>query len=232
MRIFPLAVALFFAFAVDAAPVDQQFIIQKERQKAFEAQITPQAPDIHLSVDGEEGIKTLSFPEETPCFSISKVNLSGAEEFPRWIPMNAYTKQATGKCLGGKGINILMKSLQNLLIEHGYVTTRVLAPGQDLKSGVLELAIIPGKVRDVKFTDDSDSRIALYTTFPQHNVELLDLRDIEQGLENFQRLPTVQADMQIVPAEKPGESDIFITRKQSRIWRVDLSLDDSGSQTT
>lgn len=35
---------------------------------------------------------------------------------------------------------------------------------------------------------------------PAREGELLDLRDIEQGLENLQRVPTVQAEMAIVPA--------------------------------
>jgi hemolysin activation/secretion protein len=38
--------------------------------------------------------------------------------------------------------------------------------------------------------------------------------------------------MEIVPGEKPGESDVVITRKQSKMWRLGLSLDDSGTETT
>lgn len=41
---------------------------------------------------------------------------------------------AVGHCLGAKGINLLMSTLQNRLVDHGYVTTRVLAPSQDLKA--------------------------------------------------------------------------------------------------
>ena len=121
-----------------------------------------------------------------------------------------------------------MSTLQNRLVDHGYVTTRVLAPSQDLKSGILRLVIIPGVVRHVRLTPDSDDYIQLYSSFPAHEGSLLDLRDIEQGLENMQRLPGVQADMEIVPGEQPGESDILITRKQDKYWRLGFSLDDSG----
>jgi len=91
---------------------------------------------------------------------------------------------------------------------------------------------VPGNIRQVKLTDDSDDYIQLYSAFPAHEGRLLDLRDIEQGLENLQRLPTVEASMEIVPGEKPGESDVVITRKQSKMWRLGLSLDDSGTETT
>ncbi|WP_162875117.1 ShlB/FhaC/HecB family hemolysin secretion/activation protein, partial [Enterobacter cloacae] len=43
---------------------------------------------------------------------------------------------------------------------------------------------------------------------------------------------TVQASMEIVPGETPGQSDIVINRRQERFWRVDASLDDSGSNAT
>jgi hemolysin activation/secretion protein len=39
-----------------------------------------------------------------------------------------------------------------------------------------------------------------------HEGNLLDLRDIEQGLENFQRLPTVEASMEILPGENPARA--------------------------
>lgn len=125
-----------------------------------------------------------------------------------------------------------MSLLQNRLIAHGWTTARVLAPAQDLKSGHLTLAVIPGKIRHVTLTDNSRRGLWLYSAFPAHDGNLLDLRDIEQGLENLQRLPTVQVEMDIVPAEQPGESDIVITRQQSKFWRLGLSLDDSGSSST
>jgi hemolysin activation/secretion protein len=62
------------------------------------------------------------------------------------------------------------------------------------------------------------------------------LRDIEQALENFKRLPTVDTDIQITPAvgpqAQPGESDVVISWKQSRTLRLSASLDDAGSRRT
>ena len=61
----------------------------------------------------------------------------------------------------------------------------------------------------------------------------MNLRDIEQGLENFKRVPTVNADMQIVPSQEKGYSDIVIKWSQKDIpIRLNLSLDDAGSSST
>ncbi|CTZ85763.1 C-terminal part of hemagglutinin-related protein [Escherichia coli] len=223
--------ALLSPLSLQAADVrrsgDEAFIIQQQRQEALEQQLTPSAPDVRLSAPGSFAHK-INFPVETPCFQIKQTELKGADALPHWLPLQKIANGAVGHCLGAKGINLLMSTLQNRLVDHGYVTTRVLAPSQDLKSGILRLVVIPGVVRHVRLTPDSDDYIQLYSSFPAHEGSLLDLRDIEQGLENMQRLPGVQADMEIVPGEQPGESDILITRKQDKYWRLGFSLDDSG----
>ncbi|MGG2079615.1 ShlB/FhaC/HecB family hemolysin secretion/activation protein [Lelliottia nimipressuralis] len=225
------AAGLSFLLPAHAAEPDNQFIIQQQRQKALEQQLTPPVPDVRLS-EPSSSFGKIAFPVETPCFPIRNVTLTGQDALPRWLPLQRIADQAQGRCLGGKGINLLMSTMQNRLVDHGWITTRVLAPTQDLKSGTLKLAIVPGYIRHVRLTEDSEDYIQLYSSFPAHEGNLLDLRDIEQGLENLQRLPTVEASMEIVPGEQPGESDVVITRKQSKMWRLGLSLDDAGTETT
>lgn len=225
------AAGLSFLLPAHAAEPDNQFIIQQQRQKALEQQLTPPVPDVRLS-EPSSSFGKIAFPVETPCFPIRNVTLTGQDALPRWLPLQRIADQAQGRCLGGKGINLLMSTMQNRLVDHGWITTRVLAPTQDLQSGTLKLAIVPGYIRHVRLTEDSDDYIQLYSSFPAHEGNLLDLRDIEQGLENLQRLPTVEASMEIVPGEQPGESDVVITRKQSKMWRLGLSLDDAGTETT
>jgi hemolysin activation/secretion protein len=114
----------------------------------------------------------------------------------------------------------------------GYATTRVVAPPQDLKSGILKIKIIPGVVSDVVLSGESGKYIRLYPVVPVRKTKLLNARDLEQGLENLRRIPTVQTDFKLVPGENEGESKIEVLRKQGRPVRVMLSADDSGSRYT
>ena len=232
---FSLLVGVFLtaqAAAADAFPdAGEQIRQQQQRQQALEQQIEPKAPDVRLSPP-VSSFGRIDFPVGKPCFRIARVKLQGQQTLPHWLPLRRIASQAQGKCLGAQGINLLMSALQNRLVDHGYVTTRVLAPSQDLNSGALRLVILPGYVREAKLTPESDRHLWLYSAFPAHAGNLLDLRDIEQGLENLQRLPTVEADMSVVPGEQPGESDIQVRWKQQKMWRVGLSLDDSGTRST
>uniref|UniRef100_UPI00067B87FA ShlB/FhaC/HecB family hemolysin secretion/activation protein n=1 Tax=Yersinia intermedia TaxID=631 RepID=UPI00067B87FA len=214
----------------ELAPV-QQSIHQQERQRALEERLAPATPDVRLSAPAASWGRIV-FPVEKPCFVIDRVTLSGTEPLPRWLPLQRLANQAQGQCLGGQGINLLMGQLQNRLIDHGYVTTRVLAPQQDLNSGTLALHVVPGKIRSVELTPDSDRHVTLFSAFPARPGNLLDLRDIEQGLENLQRVPTVQASMELIPGSAPGETDIALSWQQRKMWRLAASLDDSGTRST
>lgn len=210
---------------------EQPFIHQEQQQQSREASLMPKTPDIRLSPPSSVSFR-LIFPAESPCFQITQVVIDGSGGLPHWIPVQRIVDQAKGQCLGRDGINLLMSALQNRLIGHGYITTRVLAPSQDLKTGTLRLLIVPGTVRNIYLNTGSDDYIRLYSAFPARKGELLDLRDIEQGLENLQRLPTVSARMVLKPGDMPGQSDIVIERSQSRYWRTGAWVDDSGTEST
>lgn len=220
------------ASAAPEKPVSElPFIRQQQQQDALDAQFGARAPDVRLAVPVTASGQRI-FPPETPCFDIQRVIVSGTDSLPHWLPLQRLANEGAGHCLGVQGVNLLMSSLQNRIISHGWVTTRVLAPEQDLRQGTLVLTVVPGRVRQVHFTDDSDKYATLATAMPAREGNLLDLRDIEQGLENLQRLPGVEASMELVPGDEPGESDIVITRKQKKFWRLSAWADNSGSDST
>ncbi|ECC5188520.1 ShlB/FhaC/HecB family hemolysin secretion/activation protein [Salmonella enterica] len=226
-----LPVILTLLLPVCQAHASQPLLHQQARQKALEQQLTPLSPSVRLPSSSGKGYPS-GFPVESPCFVIHRVQLTGAEALPHWLPLSALTRRAEGQCLGSGGVNLLVRQLQDRIASHGWVTTRVMVPAQDLKRGVLYLQIVPGRVGQVRLASGSSRYIRLWSAMPAHHGDLFDLRAIEQGMENLQRPPTVQAQMQVVPGAHPGESDIVITRRQSRLWRAGLSVDDAGQKET
>lgn len=204
---------------------------QQEQQQAKRQQLTPSAPDVRLSVPSS-AFPYLQFPDEFPCFVIQRAEIVQHRSLPYWLPLERITNQAAGHCLGAQGIRRLTDAVQNRIIASGWTTTRILLPVQNLHSGILQLQLVPGRVGQVRLTDHRSRYISLYNALPQRSGSLFDLRDTEQGMENLQRLPTVQAQVQIVTGDNPGESDIVISRQQSRFWRAGLSLDDAVTQET
>lgn len=224
--------------AAQAAGPEEELLRQQERERVLRDQLESR-PDVRLQATPvDEGVERLP-AKESPCFAINDIRLIGeASEQFQWALRAANPKDdpAIGRCLGGGGINLTMKRMQNAIIEAGYVTTRVLAEAQDLNSGVLVLTLVPGRIREIRFEEGTSSRANAWNAMPASPGDLLNLRDIEQALENFKRVPTAEADIKIAPARaadaKPGESDVVIAWSQRFPARVSLSVDNSGSKTT
>lgn len=179
--------------------------------------------------------------DETPCFRIERIVLAGerAEDF-QWALAAAAGEDGSddprGRCLGTEGVDIVMARLQQAVVARGYVTSRVLAAPQGLQQGTLTLTLVPGRIAAIRFADGSEARTSLASAIPARPGDLLNLRDVEQGLENLKRALTAEADIQSEPSKapdaRPGDSDLVVKYAQRFPLRTTLSLDDSGTKAT
>jgi len=210
--------------------------LQRERERLLRQQ-QEQTPNVRLPAPKEVDVSTIFPVEKSPCFPISRISLIGetAERFQFALDSVTGEHGALGRCLGTEGINTVIARMQNALILRGYTTSQIRAAQQDLKTGELVLTILPGHVRHIRFAADARPSGTAWNALPITAGDILNLRDIEQGLENFKRVPTVQADIEVTPteaAEQPGDSDLVIRYQQSFPFRFNVALDDGGSKAT
>ncbi|MFL9874684.1 ShlB/FhaC/HecB family hemolysin secretion/activation protein [Paraburkholderia megapolitana] len=168
------------------------------------------------------------FPIEAPCFAIAEVEWRGAEHFP-WLPGRVPIE---GTCMGAQGRDILSQWIARQLIADGYITTQVFFPEQDFATGHLVIEIVPGRVGTIR--DEGASIGWSRMVFPERSHALLNIRDLDQALENIRRLPGqgVTA-FDLVPGTDLGESDIVIRHPQNRRRvRFVLTADNSGIHAT
>ncbi len=155
--------------------------------------------------------------------------------------------QVSGICLGSQGVSILQQRAQAALLARGYITSRALVEAQNLGSGRLRLRIVPGRIQDIRLdppvpsTDQAKASVPLprndlsgllATASPARPGDVLNLRDLEQALENLKRVPSAEADIRIEPGTAPASSDWVVRHQQGRPLRLTLSVDDSGSPGT
>ncbi|ARK40495.1 ShlB/FhaC/HecB family hemolysin secretion/activation protein [Burkholderia pseudomallei] len=222
------------------AEQDRQAQQQRDAQQRDAA---VRAPSVLSEVPHVEAYPAL--PVESPCFRIDRFTLDvpsslpdsakaqGASELPmdRFAFAREWLSHYVGQCVGKQGVDVLVKGLSQAILARGYVTTRVLVPEQDLSTGTLKLSLIPGVIRHVRFADEK-LRGTWKTAFPTGDGEVLNLRDLEQGLEQMKRVTSQDVSMQIVPGELPGESDVVLDVKRGKPWTVVASVDNSGTRAT
>ena len=90
----------------------------------------------------------------------------------------------------------VVKTVTNVYVGEGYVTTRVFTPEQDLSKGTLRFKVIEGRTQSVNLSDNGKERAGLDTAFPFLVGERLYIRDIEQGLDQINRHPRVRGENQ------------------------------------
>jgi hemolysin activation/secretion protein len=194
-----------------ANPGNDQQARQQEDVRERERAVA--APTVRSRMASSSNFPVL--PVETACFRIERIALNvpdalstavkshGALALPqdRFAFAREWLEHYAGACIGKQGIDVLAKGLSQQILSRGYVTTRVLLPEQDLSTGTLKLALLPGVIGGVRFTDES-LRGTWKTAFPTSDGELLNLRDLEQGLEQMKREPGCLDENR--PGQRPG----------------------------
>ncbi|MBD8161930.1 ShlB/FhaC/HecB family hemolysin secretion/activation protein [Erwinia persicina] len=215
--------------ARQAASLDaREQLRQQARERALQQQNAPES-DVRLTRPGEV---LPDYPtNEKPCFPIQTLRLNG-DLAPHFQWALAAADGAKGRCLGGQGIMLALNKVQNAILAAGYVTTRVMAQEQDLTTGVLTLTLQPGRIDHIRFSQPVSWRARMWNAVPASPGDVLNLRDIEQGLENFRRVPSASADISILPGGRDGTSDLQVNWAEGRPVRLSLGLDDSGSKST
>jgi len=208
----------------------QQEQRERAQRQAQQREALRSAPDVRLPAGQAFDYHLTTVPAETPCFRIDTVQLEGVYREDFGFLQN-YLDGYRGRCLGQQGLRLLAHRASDLLLARGYVTSRLVVPEQNLASGRLRVVLLAGTVGAVRFAPGS-ARVDWRSALPIRPGDVLNLRAIEQGLEQLKRVPSQDAKIDIAPGIRPGTSDLVLTVARGKPWRIIANLDDSGAHST
>lgn len=163
------------------------------------------------------------------CFNIESIQIIDNHVLPPSILSDTYVKYLH-KCLDQKRISNLLNEINNVYIKEGYITTQSYLKEQDLTSKKLKIHIQEGKVENILLNDKNSSETL--NTFSIQNNDYLNLRNIEMGLEHFNRLYTTSTTLDLKEGTKDGYSLINIHKEQDKKIYTTLSLNNHGAKST
>ncbi len=203
---------------------------EQERQRAREqefrdAQSTPPAEvDAPVTPDETQQAGT--------CVAIKTINISGMQRYAR-SDFQAELGGLIGDCISVGAINNALRAITNRYVADGYVTSRAVIGPQDLNDGGLDITVFEGQVGDVISKADGYGKAMLAMAFPGLKGKQLNLRDIEQGVDQLSRLSFAEPDIDIAPSDLPGASVIEVKLNNPSLrFRPSISINNDGSQTT
>lgn len=140
---------------------------------------------------------------------------------------NTIFKKYINQCNTITNLKNLVNEITSIYIDRGYVTSKAYLKPQNISKGIIEISMVEGVLEN--FTDNSSS---IKTAFFNQEGKFLNLRDLEVGIENLNRLKSNNAKLQLIPGTKTGQTKVKIENQTSNRINGYFSLNNYGQETT
>ena len=235
--LFSLITSFIFLLSANVALAQQNLSNSHEKQikrglDRIKNKLDPllEKKDIFLQQELPASKKT-SVDEESHCFDITKIDIEGVAAFTD-DELTAIKKPYLKQCLTLGLINQLVEQISTLYLQQGFVTSRAYIKPQDLSKGILSLFVLEGYIQSIVANPQELTGQQLSLAFPTSTGKLLNLRDLEQGLENVNRLGQNQATMALSPGDSQGSSVVVVNNSLSSHWQGSIGINNTGVEST
>lgn len=216
------------ALAAPLSPADRNTIQQQQQQLLDENQ--RQREELERSAIVPRPVTPDdAFSPQGPCFVIRRIELSGATLLSP-SAKNRLTAPWINQCLDMARLTRLTDAVSDWYISRGYITSRAFLTEQDLSGGILHLAVLEGKLQHIRLEGVPDRTLKM--TFPGLEGKILNLRDIEQGMEQLNRIRQRPVEIEILPGDRQGYSVVNLTATPEFPLSGSVSFDNSGQKST
>ena len=223
------------AAAEGGQPGQEVLRLQQQQQRAVQQlQLEQRRRQLQRTGSGAQSSVTpepVLTAQDVDCWPIQGVRLAGVTLF-RPAVLEARIKPILAPCMGINRINHLLAEITRLYVEAGYIAARPYLGSTPSAGQPLDIRVDEGYVETIELADQS-LPLSLRTAFPAMLGAPLNLRDLEQGLDQINRLRSVDVTADIAPGSVQGASRIILRSSADEPhWGLDLSLDNLGSAAT
>lgn len=209
-------------------PMTQQEQLQQDRDTQRERNLRLDAERVGTVVS-EPALIDVPSDKNGTSFYIKQIQLDG---MPKELSfLNKIARKHEQKHVTVSDITNIRNAFQRKLLDKGFVTSQVYIPEQNLNAGTLQFMVMPGRVEDIRYSDSS-AHGPWRTAFPVRPGDILNIRDIEQGLEQMKRVSSQSVTLKLLPGTSVGTSIIELSIKQDKPVHGSISFDNSGLEST
>ncbi|QEL54922.1 ShlB/FhaC/HecB family hemolysin secretion/activation protein [Chromobacterium paludis] len=170
--------------------------------------------------------ETPAEPEAGRCLPVSALRLKGI----RLLTHQEVSALGlpSGACLDVAELNRFSRALTARYIEKGYIAARVLAEGPDAH-GVLTLSVEEGRVAAIL---SQDPGLRPGNLFPDMQGKPLNVHDLDQGLDQANRLRSNHVAVDVLPGAAVGDTVLQLSNRPDGRLSGGVSLDNTGREST
>ena len=214
-------ICLFSASAVAQQPLPADRDLIRDRQERLLEEQRKRIEELQQLPGREASAEHAQPAQDERCFEIKSIKLQGVSLLSE-STQQELLKPFLNRCLGANQLNELLKAITQHYIDQGYVTSRAYLPQQDLSDGELEVLVVEGRVEGLDSSAIATER-ELAMGFPGEPGEPLNLREMEQLVDQLNRLPSRPAQLELLPGKEVGGSRVQLKGEPTKPWRVGLT---------
>ena len=220
------------AEALDRLQRQQNQIILQEEERRRREGLPFREPTLPEALETPP-VEAEGAPEEGgPCYVFQDIRLAGVTRLTD-AEQAQLVEPDVGACLALADINRLLGAITNVYIAKGYVLARAYVPSQNLRQGILEIVVFEGEIEGIElFHNGERRRVMWHNVFPGLTGAVLNIRDLEQGLDQINRLRFHDGTLTLEPGTEPGKTRIRVTVTRDQRVAGSLSVDNSGLSST
>lgn len=216
---------------IDAAARDADKFTGQQQQRLDVEKELLEGPKKPSGVDLKKRPALPVDPKEldSACVALKRINVKGSNLIDEW-ELEVFEAPFLGKCITPELASNVLASATDFYLTRGFITSRAYLPNQNLKQGVLEVLIAEGKVSDVIV--HSGSQLNVDSAFAKDEDLGLNIRDLEQAVDQMNAVPGNNVVMAVKPGDEPQSSQVVFENKGKPGLRGWLSLDNAGTEAT
>lgn len=165
------------------------------------------------------------------CWPLRGVRLAGNRQFSS-AELSDTLQPLIKPCMSPTQINQVLKAITQHYVQAGYLASRPYLANPLVAGGTLDIVILEGFVESIELSDP-DLPLSLNSAFPSLLGQPLRLAELEQGMDQLNRLKAFDLDADLVPGNTQGATRVVIVPRQLNArWHLGSSFDNRGSEQT
>lgn len=220
--------ALLLLAGLASASDDAQRLLKQDIDRRDQERRERRWEESHSPVESSPATLPAPAPataDKPVCFNVQRITLQPDDILSRYRSntiLNAYT----GRCLDTQALVQLQQQLNAEALREGLVTTRVIVPEQNLAAGELRLLVWPGRIEALRAPALRGAELRM--AFPGAAGDVLQLRALEQAVDNLNRLPALRNTVALQPGKEAGSSVVAFATQRDKPWLASLNWEGSA----
>lgn len=224
LALLPMGVVNYSAYA---NTIDEQGKLLDQMERSISHVEKKETSAFTVLTEGKVSEKVNLLSNDEPEFLIHHIELSQVP--PEFSFLQTIVAKKERQSYGVETINTLLQELNTALLDRGYVTSKVYMEPQNIASGTLRLSLLVGTVEEIQFKGVAGN----YTNaLAFHKGHILNIRKIEQTVDNLNMVPHQKAKVQLQPGSKLGTSIVVFQIENKSKVEVTTGFDNFGNEGT